>query len=216
MFDDTTATDIHADGPVVTGGTDLGDAEAAVVLLHGRGATARSILRMAGEFDASGVAFLAPQAENNTWYPQSFLEPVESNEPHLTGALAAVARAVDTAVDAGIPVERTALLGFSQGACLASEFAARNPRRYGGVVALSGGLIGATVDRSAYDGSLDGTPAFFGCSDIDPHIPVDRVHESVAVYEDLGADVTERIYEGMGHTVNEDELDAVTDLVASL
>ncbi|MFB6196085.1 MAG: alpha/beta hydrolase [Haloplanus sp.] len=208
--------DVHADQPVVQAGTEPSDADAAVILLHGRGATAHGIVRMAEEFRRSGVAFLAPQAANSTWYPQSFLEPLAVNEPHLSGALAKVASTLDEASAAGIPTERTALLGFSQGACLASEFAARNPVRYGGVVALSGGLIGDTVDPDRYSGSLDGTPAFFGCSDVDPHIPEERVHESVSVYERLDADVTERIYEGMGHTVNEDELDFVSALVDDL
>jgi phospholipase/carboxylesterase len=207
--------DSDRDTPLSDGAA-LADADAAVVLLHGRGATARGILRMAGEFHHPGVAFLAPQAEGNTWYPRSFLEPVASNEPHLSGALRTVGATVDRAGDAGVPVERTAVLGFSQGGCLAAEFAARTPRRYGGVVALSGGLIGESVDPESYDGSLDGSPAFFGCSDVDPHIPVERVHESVRTFERLDADVTERIYEGMGHTVNGDELDVVSRLVADL
>jgi phospholipase/carboxylesterase len=209
-------TDIHADGPVVSAGADPADADAAVLLLHGRGATARSILGMASEFHHPGVAFLAPQADDNEWYPRSFLEPVESNEPNLSGALSKVGTTLDRVADAGVPTERTALLGFSQGACLATEYAARNPTRYGGVIALSGGLIGESVDPDDYAGSLDDTPAFFGCSDVDPHIPVERVHESVALFERLDADVTERIYEGMAHTVNEDEIDFVADLITDL
>jgi phospholipase/carboxylesterase len=209
-------TDVHADGPVLTAGTDPAEADAAALLLHGRGASARSILGMASEFEHADVAFFAPQADGNEWYPRSFLEPVDSNEPNLSGALAKVGSTLDRAADAGVPTDRTALLGFSQGACLATEYAARNPTRYGGVVALSGGLIGESVDPGRYVGSLDGTPAFFGCSDVDPHIPEERVHESVEVYDRLDADVTERIYEGMAHTVNRDELDFVSDLVAAL
>ncbi|GAB3035420.1 alpha/beta hydrolase [Natronobiforma cellulositropha] len=210
----------HQDQPLVSAGAPLEVAEAAVVLVHGRGASAESILRLADEFHQHGVAYFAPQAAGHTWYPNSFLAPVESNEPGRTSGLAAVANAVETAIDSGVERDRIAILGFSQGACLASEFVARNPTRYGGLVALSGGLIGETVDAADYlesaDGDLEGTPAFFGCSDVDPHIPVERVHESAAVLDDLGADVTTRIYEGMAHTINDDEIAFVTDLVAGL
>jgi phospholipase/carboxylesterase len=200
----------------VTAGTDLDEAEAAVVLVHGRGATARSIVRMAESFHRPGVAYLAPQANRNTWYPNPFTAPVESNEPGRTSGLRAVADAVDEANAAGIPTERVALLGFSQGACLASEFVARNPTRYGGLAALSGGLIGETIDPADYEGDLEGTPAFFGCSDVDPHIPEERVHASADVFERLGADVTKRLYPGMGHTINEDESEYVSAMVADL
>lgn len=209
-------TDPHHDQPVVAAGASLDDAGAAMILVHGRGATAQSILELASLFDEPGVAFLAPQAAGNTWYPYSFLEPIDKNEPWLSSALAKVGSALEQVEAANIPPDRTVLLGFSQGACLASEFAARNARRYGGVVALSGGLIGPDGTPRHYDGSLDGTPAFFGCSDIDPHIPKERVDESAEVYQRLGADVTERIYPGMGHIVNEDEIEWVRDLVLSL
>ncbi|WP_254271549.1 alpha/beta hydrolase [Haloarcula marina] len=203
----------HQDQQLLTAGTDLGEAEAAMVLVHGRGATARSIVQMGREVHRDGVALLAPQAARNTWYPNSFLAPVEQNEPGRTSGLQAVEDAVETATDAGIPLSKVILLGFSQGACLASEYVARNPGRYGGLVALSGGLIGESIDRSEYEGDLDGTPVFVGCSDVDPHIPLERVKETTAVFEQLHADVDERIYEGMGHGVNEDELDAVGALV---
>jgi phospholipase/carboxylesterase len=203
----------HQGKPLVTGGTDLEEAEAAMVAVHGRGATARSIVDMAGEVHEEGLAVLAPQAERNSWYPDSFLAPVEENEPGLSSGLRAVGDAVDGATEAGLSAERVLLLGFSQGACLASEYAARNPRRYGGLAVLSGGLIGETVDREAYEGDLEGTPVFLGCSDVDPHIPEERVHETAEVFGLLGADVTERIYEGMGHGVNEDELEYVSGMV---
>jgi phospholipase/carboxylesterase len=206
----------HRGRPLVTAGTDLDAATAAVVLVHGRGATARSIVRMAGSFHRPGVAYLAPQANRNTWYPNPFTAPVESNEPGRTSGLQAVADAVDEANAAGIPTERVALLGFSQGACLGSEFVARNPTRYGGLAALSGGLIGETVDPADYAGDLEGTPAFVGCSDVDPHIPVERVHASADVFERLGADVTKRLYPGMGHTINRDEREHVASMVADL
>ena len=208
--------DVHADQPIRTAGAPLDEADAAVLLFHGRGATAQSVLSFAEEFDHDGVAYLAPQAARNTWYPQSFMAPTEQNEPWLTSALDRVERAVADVEDAGVPAENTLLLGFSQGACLASESVARNARRYGGLAALSGGLIGPEGTPRAYEGSLDGPPVFVGCSARDPHIPLERVHETAEVLEDLGADVDERVYEGMGHTVNEDELDAVDELVGDL
>ena len=205
----------HQDQPLETAGPPPEDAGAAVVMVHGRGATARSILGMAREF-ADDVAALAPQASGNTWYPNSFLAPVEQNEPHLSSALRAVEDAIETATDAGIPAERVLVLGFSQGACLASETLARSAREYGGLAALSGGLIGDEVQRERYEGDFAGMGAFFGCSDVDPHIPAERVHESAAVYGDLDADVTTRLYGGMGHGVNEDELEYVRGMVAAL
>ncbi|NGM70071.1 phospholipase [Natronolimnobius sp. AArcel1] len=209
----------HQGQELATAGTDLEDAEAAIVLVHGRGATAQSILQMGSELHREGIALLAPQAAQRTWYPNSFLQPVESNEPGRTSGLQAIADAIGEATDAGIPTERIMVLGFSQGACLSSEFVARNPDRYGGLVAFSGGLIGQDIDREEYtdiDDNLEGTPAFLGCSDRDPHIPEERVHDTADVLEALGADVETRIYEGMGHGVNEDELEYVSGLVADL
>ena len=206
----------HQSQPLVTAGTPLDEAEAAVVLVHGRGATARSIVRMAESFHHPGVAYLAPQASDNTWYPNPFSAPVESNEPGRTSGLQAIADAVERATNAGIPTGRVMLLGFSQGACLGSEFVARDPRQYGGLAALSGGLIGETIDPTDYDGDLEGTPAFFGCSDVDPHIPAERVRVSAEVFERLNADVTTRLYPGMGHTINRDEGERVSAMVAAL
>ncbi|WP_336135657.1 alpha/beta hydrolase [Natronomonas amylolytica] len=206
----------HQDQPLVTAGTPLDAAEAAVVLVHGRGATAKSIVGMADEFHHDGVAFLAPQAARNTWYPNSFLAPVESNEPGRSSGLQAISDVIEEANDAGIPTERVMLLGFSQGACLASEFVAQTPRRYGGLAVLSGGVIGPEGKAMDYEGDLDGTPVFLGCSDVDPHIPEERVHETADVFEGMDADVTTRIYEGMGHGVNEDELAHVSGMVERL
>jgi phospholipase/carboxylesterase len=206
----------HQDQPLVTAGAPLEAAEAAVVLVHGRGATAQSIVQMADEFYHHGVAFLAPQAARNTWYPNSFLAPVEANEPGRSSGLQSIEDAIETANEAGIPTERVMLLGFSQGACLASEFVAQNPRRYGGLAVLSGGVIGPEGKEMDYEGDLEGTPVFLGCSDTDPHIPEERVHETADVFEGMGADVTTRIYEGMGHGVNEDEIDHVSGMVENL
>ncbi|WP_135363732.1 alpha/beta hydrolase [Halosimplex halophilum] len=206
----------HQGQQLATGGTPLDEAEAAMILVHGRGATAESILQMGRQLHEDGLALLAPQAARNTWYPNSFLEPVESNEPGRSSGLQAIADALGEANEAGIPTEKVMILGFSQGACLGSEFVARNPRRYGGHVAFSGGLIGETIDPEEFEGSLEGTPSFVGCSDVDPHIPEERVHVTTEVLEQLDADVEERIYPGMGHGVNDDEVEYVSEMVADL
>ncbi|WP_226040047.1 dienelactone hydrolase family protein [Natrinema sp. DC36] len=209
----------HQDQQLATGGTDLEDATAALVLTHGRGATAQGMIQLADEVGREGVAFLAPQAARQTWYPNSFLAPVERNEPGRSSGLQAISDAIGEATDAGIPIERIMLIGFSQGACLASEYLARNPRRYGGLAALSGGLIGEDIDPDDYlenDPDLEGTPVFLGCSDVDPHIPEERVHETADVLESMHADVTKRLYEGMGHGINEDEMAFVSEMVAEL
>lgn len=197
----------HAGQPIQTAGAPKEAAEAALVLLHGRGARPGSVLDLADELGHSGVTHIAPAAYHSTWYPNSFMAEREQNQPHLDSALRAVDDAVDVALDAGVPQEKILVLGFSQGACLATEYVYRNPHRYGGMAALSGGLIGPDgMDwPNAEEESLDGTPALFGCSDEDPHIPESRVHDSAEAYRERDADVTERLYEGMGHRVNEDE-----------
>jgi predicted esterase len=199
----------HQGQPVETAGTPLNDSHAALILVHGRGATAASILGLVSEIAEPGFACLAPQAAMNTWYPNSFLAPIPSNEPYLSSALAVLASLLERVRGASIPAERTLLLGFSQGACLASEFVARNADRYGGLAALSGGLIGPTGTPREYPGSLAGMPVFLGCSDVDAHVPKERVMESAAVFERMGATVDLRLYRGMGHTINQDEVDAV-------
>jgi predicted esterase len=206
----------HQDQPVLSAGAPLRRARAVVLLLHGRGASAEDILSLSDEFTYDDVAYLAPQAAGYSWYPYSFLVPLERNEPGLSSALQAVADTCNRVEDAGIPAERTVLLGFSQGACLAVEFAARNARRYGGVVGLSGGLIGPDGTTRDYEGSLAGTPVILGCSDTDPHIPLARVHESAEVLTRLGGAVTERIYPGMPHAVNQDEIKLVDSLLQSI
>ena len=208
--------DPHDGQPVLTAGAPLDRARAAMVLVHGRGATAESILDLAGEFWHPEMAYLAPQAAGNTWYPFTFLAPMPSNEPYLSSALAKVAAVVRQLEDAGIPPERVVLLGFSQGACLATEFAARNARHYGGLVGLSGGLIGPPGTPRDYPGSLAGTPVFLGCSDVDSHIPKERVVETAEVLRRLGGEVTARLYPGMGHTVNRDEIEFVRGMLATL
>jgi predicted esterase len=205
--------DPHASQPVLAYGAPLDRARVAMVMIHGRGASAESILTLAPALARRDVAYLAPQASGGTWYPFGFMSPIASNEPGITSAMRAVERAIGAIADAGIPAERTILLGFSQGACLASEFVARHARRWGGLAALSGGLIGPDDTPRDYPGSLDGTPVFMGCSDVDAHIPAQRVRESAEVLERLGGIVTMRLYPGMGHTVNDDEVEAVRGLI---
>ncbi|WP_306056851.1 alpha/beta hydrolase [Natronococcus wangiae] len=212
--------DPHANQPIERAGAALEDAAAAMILVHGRGARAQGMLGLANEIGRDDVAYFAPQAQRGSWYPNSFLADLESNQPHLDSALGLVGGAVEDVTSdgdgQGVPLERTILLGFSQGGCLATEYAARNADRYGGVVALSGGLIGPEGTPREYDGSMEGTPVFVGCGDRDQHIPVDRVEETARVFEDLEADVEKRIYEGVGHAVLEDELEYVRELVASV
>src|SRR5690625_3858800 len=207
---------VHQPRIVAQTGEPLETATAAMVMVHGRGDSARGILGLVNVLDVPGVAFVAPEATGNTWYPHSFLAPMESNEPWLSSALQAVRGAVEEVTSAGIPFERIFLLGFSQGACLASEFVARNARRYGGLAVLSGGLIGPEGTPRDYEGSLDGTPVFLGCSDIDSHIPLFRVKETTEILGRMGAVTEERIYPGMGHTVNEDEVQAVREMLHGL
>jgi len=207
---------LHEERIAATAGEPLESAQAAVVMVHGRGDSAQGILGLASAIHVPGVAYVAPQATHNTWYPQSFMAPMESNQPWLDSALNTVGAVVEQVVEAGVPHEKIVLLGFSQGACLASEYMARNARRYGGLAALSGGLIGPEGTPRDYEGSLDGTPAFLGCSDIDPHIPLTRVQESTRVLTRLGAQVDERIYPGFGHSVNQDEADAVRAMLQSV
>jgi phospholipase/carboxylesterase len=202
--------------PVLLMGEPLGQARAAMVMVHGRGATAEDILELSVELNRTGFAYLAPQAANNSWYPQSFLAPIASNEPWLSSALDRLSTVLQRVEEGGIPRERTILLGFSQGACLALEFAARHAQRYGGVAALSGGLIGPDGTPRDYPGSFAGTPVFLGCSDRDPHIPKERVQQSAEVLRRLGADVTMRLYPNMGHMVNQDEIDFVGGMMAAL
>jgi predicted esterase len=206
----------HDAADVVTGGAPLASARAALILIHGRGATAESMMPLADAFGRSDIACIAPRATANTWYPYPFTAPLRANEPWLSSALAVIGALVERLAAEGFPPERVGLAGFSQGACLATEFAARNARRYGCVIGLSGGLIGPPGTPRAYPGSLDGTPVFLGCSDVDAHIPLERVRETTAVLSALGATVDERIYPGMDHTVNDDEIEAASALLARM
>jgi predicted esterase len=212
----TSATGPHAGQPVLVAGVPLDKAQAAMIMVHGRGASAHDILSLANEIDTPGFAYLAPQAADDTWYPYPFMQPIASNEPKLSSALSVIADLLAKLEQAGVPAERTMLLGFSQGACLSLEFAARNARRYGGIAGLSGGLIGPDGTPRDYSGSLAGTPVFLGCSDVDFHIPATRVNESADILARLGGDVTKRLYRGMGHTINQDEVDFVRGMMVTL
>lgn len=209
-------TDLHEATIAARAGEPLESATAAMVMVHGRGDSAQGILGLAPALHVPGVAYVAPQATHNTWYPNSFMAPMESNQPWLDSALATLGAVVAQVVAAGVPHEKIVLLGFSQGACLTSEFVARNARRYGGLAGLSGGLIGPPGTPRAYGGSLENMPVFLGCSDVDPHIPVERVHETSEVLTALGAQVDKRIYPGFGHTVNQDEADAVRAMLTAV
>lgn len=202
-------TGSHQGRPVLVTGEPLENARAAMIMLHGRGAGAEDILTLLPEIHRPGFVYLAPQAANSTWYPNSFLAPLASNEPDLSSALMLITSLFERLKQASIAPEHTILLGFSQGACLSLEYVARNARLYGGVAALSGGLIGPDGTPRDYQGSLANTPIFLGCSDIDPHIPKQRVELSAVVLQRLGGNVTMRLYPRMGHTVNEDGLHAV-------
>jgi phospholipase/carboxylesterase len=200
-------SDPHRDQPVITGGRDLAEASGAVILLHGRGASAEDILDLSLEFDRPDLAYFAPQADGHTWYPYSFLAPARQNEPWLTSALGKVGQIVEAITTAGIERNKIVIAGFSQGACLATEFVARNPTKYGGLIAFSGGLIGPPGTQFHYAGSLDGTRAFFGGVDPDPHVPWQRVEESASVLSALGGEVVVKRYPGMPHAVNREELE---------
>ncbi len=191
-------------------------ARAALILLHGRGGSAEDIFSLAQVLRADDVLFLAPEAPGNSWYPYSFLAPITQNEPLLSAALAHVGTMLEVAMSSVSTADRVVLAGFSQGACLALEFAVRHPREYGGVVAFSGGLIGPPATKWNAEGGFGSTPFFLGCSDVDPHIPLPRVRESTIHLRGMGAAVTERIYPGMGHTINDDEVNAFRAMMASV
>lgn len=206
-------TNMHANQPTYAAGAPLENAQAAMIMLHGRGADAESILAFAAEFKQTGIAYLAPQAAMHAWYPNRFIAPVASNEPWLTSALEKITSLLEHVHTVGIPPAQTFLLGFSQGACLALEYAARHPQRYAGVFGLSGALIENGDKPRIYEGTLAGTPIFLGCSDVDAHIPADRVTRSAELLRGMDADVTVRLYPGLGHTVNEDEIRFIKDVL---
>ena len=203
----------HRSQPVLFAGKSLNRARAAMLMVHGRGARAEDILSLEDQFAQPEFAYLAPQAAENTWYPNRFLAPLAENEPWLSSALEFLGDVLKQITTTGIPSERTILLGFSQGACLTLEFAARNARRFGGVAGFSGALIGPDDTPREYENSLAGTPVFLGCSDVDFHVPKERVDQTAEVLRKLGGDVTERLYPDMDHSVNEDEIDFAREMM---
>ncbi len=208
--------DPHAATHVFSAGEELEKASAAMIMIHGRGASAPNLLRLADDIDQPGFAYLAPQAAGNVWYPNPFGEPRGSNEPSLGSALRKIDAVLRQAVAAGLSESRIIVLGFSQGACLAQEYAARYPRRYGGVVALSGGLIGADGELSGYPGRLDGTPIFLGCADRDPFIPSERVARSADILRELGADVKVSLFPGAAHAIVDEELEEIRAMMRAV
>lgn len=206
----------HQNQPVVTAGKSIGEAKAAMILVHGRGASAESILDLARYLPHPDMVYLAPQANANSWYPYSFLQPLAQNEPGISSGLQAIDAIVKRLKEVGVSAENIILGGFSQGACLTSEYVARNPQRYGGLLAFSGGVIGPLGMPRSYSGSLEETPIFLGCSDTDFHIPLERVEESAEIFTSLGGNVTKKIYPNMGHTIIEDELDHANNIIRNV
>lgn len=197
----------------VRAGRELSPTGKVLVMLHGRGGSAEDILSLAAYLDIDDFSLIAPQATNNTWYPYSFLAPPVQNEPWLSSALDLIKELTDDLYQKGVPSENIYFMGFSQGACLTLEFVTRNANKYGGVVAFTGGLIGDRIYTENYKGDFQATPVFIGTGDPDPHVPVERVYATVNILKNMNAMVTEKIYTGMGHTINQDEINMANKLI---
>lgn len=198
---------------IITAGKELSVTSKVLIMLHGRGGSAEDILSLASNLDVKDFTLLAPQATNNSWYPYSFLAPPSQNEPWLSSALKLVKELVDDTVSKGVPATNIYFTGFSQGGCLTLEFVARNANRYGGVAAFTGALIGNKIYNENYKGDFGGTPIFIGTSNPDPHVPVERVHTSSTILRGMNAAVTEKVYNNMGHTINQDEINNANKLI---
>ena len=198
---------------IVAAGKNIKEAEKVLIMIHGRGGSAEDILSLAGHLQVKDFALLAPQATGNTWYPYSFMVPPVQNEPWLSSALAVLKEVVNDVIAQGVPAEKIYFLGFSQGACLTLEFVTRNATKYGGVAAFTGGLIGDKIYRENYKDDFNGTPVFIGTSDPDPHVPVERVYATTNILKSMNAAVTEKIYDNMGHTISQDEIELANKLV---
>ncbi|HEX8037511.1 MAG TPA: dienelactone hydrolase family protein [Chryseosolibacter sp.] len=198
---------------IIAGGRRPGEAQKALIMLHGRGASAEDILGLASHLHTEDFALVAPQATNFTWYPYSFLAPPAQNQPWLSSALDLLDEVVSDLTGEGIPFGNIFFTGFSQGACLTLEYVTRNARKWGGVAAFTGGLIGDTIYRTNYKGDFLRTPVFIASGDPDPHVPVERVHDTTAVLASMNADVTERIYKNLGHTISENEIELANRLI---
>lgn len=198
---------------IKTAGAEINTAEKALIMIHGRGSNSEDIISISRYLNLDGFAILAPQATNNTWYPHSFMAPVEANEPWLSSALENLGQTVQAAMDAGIKPENIYFFGFSQGACLTLEFLARNAQKYGGAAAIIGGLIGEEINLSNYKGNFEGTPVFIGTSNPDFHVPVERVYATEKMLKEMNADVTLKVYKNFGHSINQDEIDLVNKII---
>jgi len=203
----------HLGANILYSGAVIEKAKYALILIHGRGATADSIQSLSHDLDLRDTIVIAPQADQYTWYPHRFIEKREKNEPGISSGLNLIKEIILSLNYNGILSENIFLLGFSQGACLALDFSARFPNKYGGIFALSGGLIGNKLDKNEYSGSLEETPIFLGCSNMDFHIPENRVHESAEILKDMDANVTKKIYKNLGHTINLDELEIINKII---
>jgi phospholipase/carboxylesterase len=200
---------LHTATHTITAGAPLEQAARVLLMIHGRGASARDILSLAQYFDTSSTHLIAPQATNHTWYPHSFLVDVSENEPWLSSAIALLKSLVGEVLAGGKGLDQVYILGFSQGASLTLEYCTRTAGKYGGIIAFTGGLIGRVLDPAVYSGDFQQTPVFIGNSDRDPHVPLSRSEQSRDIMEKMGASVTLKVYPGMGHTINSDELDFV-------
>ncbi|MCC2600687.1 alpha/beta hydrolase [Sphingobacterium sp. FBM7-1] len=198
---------------IITTGVPLQEAKKALIMIHGRGGSATDILSLASHLQVADYALLAPQATAHSWYPHSFIAPVEDNEPSLSSALAVIGKTVEKAMDAGIKTEHIYFFGFSQGACLSLEFLARNARAYGGAVAIIGGLIGEEINRTNYGGNFHKTPIFIGTSNPDFHVPIQRVYATESILKEMDADVTLKVYDNFGHTIHPEEVEWANRLV---
>jgi phospholipase/carboxylesterase len=206
-------SDPHRNSPILRAGLPLAEAAGVMILLHGRGGSAEDILSLAGEFDVPDLAYLAPEAAGNSWYPFSFLSPIEQNEPWLTSALQKIQRTIQSVEQVGIEAGRVVLCGFSQGACLATEYVARHAMRYGGLIAFTGGLIGPPEADLSHSGDLAGIPVFFGSGDPDPYVSWNRVQQSAEILTGMGASVTSQRYPGRPHTITHEEIELAKRLI---
>lgn len=198
---------------IKTGGKSLNEAENVLIIIHGRGGSAQDILSLSQHLNVEDYALLAPQATNGTWYPFSFIAPTEQNEPWLSSAIETVGKTVQTALDAGIKAENIYFFGFSQGACLTLEFLARNAQKFGGAVAIIGGVIGEKINRKNYKGDFVQTPIFLGTSNPDSHVPVERVYATTNILKEMNADITEKIYANFGHSINQEQIELANSII---
>ena len=206
----------HVGQPIETTGRPLGEGRAVMIMIHGRQAAPVNILQLVDSLSQPEFTYIAPAAADNTWYPYSFMADKEQNEPGISSGVAVIDCVVSDVVNKGILKDHIVLLGFSQGACLTAEYAVEHADRFGGVILYSGSVIGPPGTTWAYGGSFDGTPIFMGCSDVDSHVPLERIEEGAAVFERMGAIVTKRIYPGMGHQINDDEIAFTQGLMRNL